>query len=99
MAVTVEPAAPESLSERFRRTRGWRMALLLVSPYLAIQVFHQAAPGLFPDFLSKLGEFRFLPDWANEALLYLKEEEPVRAVQLQGPDPRGVGLVGGGPSS
>ena len=75
MAVTVEPAAPESLSERFRRTRGWRMALLLVSPYLAIQVFHQAAPGLFPDFLSKLGEFRFLPDWANEALLYLKEEE------------------------
>ena len=75
MAVTVEPAAPESLSERFRRTRGWRMALLLVSPYLAIQVFHQAAPGLFPDFLSKLGEFRFLPDWANESLLYLKEEE------------------------
>ena len=75
MAVTVEPAAPASLSERFRRTRGWRMALLLVSPYLAIQVFHQAAPGLFPDFLSKLGEFRFLPDWANESLLYLKEEE------------------------
>ena len=51
------------------------MALLLVSPYLAIQVFHQAAPGWFPDFLSKLGEFRFLPDWANEALLYLKDEQ------------------------
>ena len=51
------------------------MALLLVSPYLVIQIFHQAAPGLFPDFLSKLGEFRFLPDWANEALLYLKDEE------------------------
>ena len=51
------------------------MALLLLSPYLAIQIVHQAAPGLFPDVLSKLGEFRFLPDWANEALLYLKEEE------------------------
>ena len=51
------------------------MALLLVSPYLAIQVIHQAAPGWFPDFLSKLGEFRFLPDWANEALLYLKDEQ------------------------
>ena len=75
MAVTVESAAPESLRERVRRTKGWRMALLLVSPYLVIQVFHQAAPGLFPDFLSKLGEFRFLPDWANESLLYLKDEE------------------------
>ena len=51
------------------------MALLLVSPYLAVQVFHQAAPGLFPDALSKLGEFRFLPDWANDALLYLKDEQ------------------------
>ena len=75
MAVTVESTAPASLSERIRRTKGWRMALLLVSPYLVIQVFHQAAPGLFPDFLSKLGEFRFLPDWANESLLYLKDEE------------------------
>ena len=75
MAVTVESAAPESLRERIRHTRGWRMALLLVSPYLVIQIFHQAAPGLFPDVLSKLGEFRFLPDWANESLLYLKEEE------------------------
>ena len=75
MAVTVESAAPESLRERIRRTRGWRMALLLVSPYLVIQIFHQAAPGLFPGFLSKLGEFRFLPDWANESLLYLKDEE------------------------
>ncbi len=70
-----ESAAPRSLLERARRLRGWRMALLLVSPYLAIQVFHQAAPGWFPDFLSKLGEFRFLPDWANEALLYLKDEQ------------------------
>ena len=75
MAATVESAAPESLRERIRRTRGWRMALLLLSPYLVIQTFHQAAPGLFPDVLSKLGEFRFLPDWANEALLYLKDEE------------------------
>ncbi len=71
----VEPAAALSLTERVRRLRGWRMALLLVSPYLAIQVFHQAAPGLFPDFLSKLGDFRFLPDWANEALLHLKNEQ------------------------
>ena len=70
-----ESAAPRSLLERVGRLRGWRMALLLVSPYLAIQVFHQAAPGWFPDFLSKLGEFRFLPDWANEALLYLKDEQ------------------------
>ena len=75
MAVTVESAAPESLRERIRRTRGWRMALLLLSPYLVIQTIHQVAPGLFPDVLSKLGEFRFLPDWANEALLYLKDEE------------------------
>ena len=75
MAATVESAAPESLIERFRRTKGWRMALLLLSPYLVIQTIHQAAPGLFPDALSKLGDFRFLPDWANEALLYLKDEE------------------------
>ena len=75
MAATVESAAPESLRERIRRTRGWRVALLLLSPYVAIQVVHQAAPGLFPDVLSKLSDFRFLPDWANEALLYLKEEE------------------------
>ena len=75
MVATVESAAPQGLMGRIRRLRGWRMALLLVSPYLVIQVFHQAAPGLFPDVLSKLGEFRFLPDWANEALLYLKEEE------------------------
>ncbi len=75
MAATVESAPPESLRERIRRTRGWRMALLLLSPYIVIQIIHQAAPGLFPDFLSKLGDFRFLPDWANEALLYLKDEE------------------------
>ena len=75
MATTAESAAPQSLLERVRRVRGWRMALLLLSPYLAIQVFHQAAPGLFPDVLSKLGEFRFLPDWANEALLHLKNEQ------------------------
>ena len=75
MAATVESAVPESLRERIRHTRGWRMALLLLSPYLAIQIVHQAAPGLFPDVLSKLGEFRFLPDWANETLLYLKDEE------------------------
>ena len=75
MAATVEAAAPESLLERFYRTKGWRMALLLLSPYIVIQIIHQAAPGLFPDWLSKLGDFRFLPDWANEALLYLKDEE------------------------
>ena len=79
MTAATEPAAgsaaPGSILERVRRLRGWRMALLSVSPYVAIQVFHQAAPGLFPDFLSKLGEFRFLPDWANEALLYLKNEQ------------------------
>ena len=75
MVTTAESAAPQSLAERVRRLRGWRMALLLLSPYLAIQVFHQAAPGLFPDVLSKLGEFRFLPDWANGALLHLKNEQ------------------------
>ena len=75
MAATVESAAPESLLERFHRTKGWRMALLLLSPYIVIQIIHQAAPGLFPDWLSKLGDFRFLPDWANEALLYVKDEE------------------------
>ena len=70
------------------------MALLLVSPYLAIQVFHQAAPGLFPDVLSKLGEFRFLPDWANEALLHLKNEQLFGLFNCQGPHPHGVGLAG-----
>lgn len=75
MTASTEPAAPQSLLERIRRLRGWRIAALLVSPYLAIQVFHQVAPGLFPDFLSKLGDFRFLPDWANDALLHLKNEQ------------------------
>ena len=69
------PGKSLSLNQRLRRLKGWRMALLLVSPYLLIQAVHQAFPSLFPSFLSKLGEFRFLPDWANSALLHLKDEE------------------------
>lgn len=56
---------------------GWRLALLLVSPYLLVQFIHEVAPGLFPNFFSVVGEDQVIPfrDWANRSLLYLKNED------------------------
>ena len=77
MTSVVDTAVPTGQQGRLRRLRGWRLVLLLASPYLLIQFVHEVAPGLFPDFFSIVGEDQVVPfrDWANRSLLYLKNED------------------------
>ena len=77
MALVADTKISIGAQGRFQRVRGLRLVLLLLSPYLLIQFIHQAAPRLFPDFLSVVGEDQIVPfrDWANRSLLYLKDED------------------------
>ena len=77
MAGVNETVVPAGQQRHLRQMSGWRLALLLVSPYLLIQFNHEVAPGLFPNFFSVVGEDQVIlfRDWANRSLLYLKNED------------------------
>ena len=77
MAGVNETVVPTGQQRHLRQMSGWRLALLLVSPYLLVQFIHEVAPGLFPNFFSVVGEDQVIPfrDWANRSLLYLKNED------------------------
>ncbi len=77
MAGVTETAVPTGQQRRLGHMTGWRLALLLVSPYLLIQFIHEVAPNLFPNFLSVVDEDSIVPfrDWANRSLLHLKDED------------------------
>ncbi|MDE0067067.1 MAG: ABC transporter permease subunit [Acidimicrobiaceae bacterium] len=77
MAGVTETAVPTGQQKRLGHMTGWRLALLLVSPYLLIQFIHEVAPSLFPNFLSVVNEDSIVPfrDWANRSLLHLKDED------------------------
>lgn len=77
MAGVNETVVASGQQRRLRGITGWRLLLLLVSPYLLVQFIHEVAPGLFPDFFSIVGEDQIVPfrDWANRSLLHLKNED------------------------
>ena len=58
-------------------TSGWRLWVLVLSPYALIQLWHEVAPGLFPDWLSVVPESSVIPfrDWANSFLGYLRNDD------------------------